>query len=140
MIALAACIKDHWHAVERDLFALGRTADDIGTDRLTVCQLISVVLAAPPGSAVHHYDPNAWSRTDELIANLGEQHAGLLNLSARYARPQVDSSLVKPRSEIETLPNWDGIQLDSEENDGTPNSPFMRRLRARQQQAREEYT
>ena len=28
MIALAACIKDHWHAVERDLLAMGYHADD----------------------------------------------------------------------------------------------------------------
>jgi hypothetical protein len=140
MIALAACIRDHWHAVERDLMTLGRTADDIGTDSLTVCQLISVVLAAPPGSAVHHFDPNRWSSTDELLANLGEQQAGLLSLSGRYPRPQVDSSPVKPSTGMEQLANWRGIQLDSEPNDGTPNSPFMQRLRARQQRAREEYT
>jgi hypothetical protein len=122
MIALAACIRDHWHAVERDLMTLGRTAD------------------APPGSAVHHFDPNRWSSTDELLANLGEQQAGLLSLSGRYPRPQVDSSPVKPSTGMEQLANWRGIQLDSEPNDGTPNSPFMQRLRARQQRAREEYT
>jgi hypothetical protein len=82
MIALAACIKDHWHAVERDLLDLGYHADDIGT-KLTTCELISVVLAAPPGTAVHHHDPTRWSRTDELIANLGEQQAGLLGLDCQ---------------------------------------------------------
>lgn len=139
MITLAACIKDHWHAVERDLLALGYHADDIGTN-LTTCELISIVLAAHPGTAVHHFDPTRWSRTDELIANLGEQQAGLLNLSGRYERPQVDSLPVKPRSEIDNLLPYKGIQLDAYDNDGTPNSPFMTRLRERQRRAREEYT
>jgi hypothetical protein len=134
MIALAACIKDHWHAVERDLLALGYHADDIGTN-LTTCELISIVLAAHPGTAIHHFDPTRWSRTDELIANLGEQQAGLLNLSARYARPQVDSTPVKPQSEFDTLPPYKGVQLES-----FPHDEFTVKLRERQRQAREEYT
>lgn len=132
MIALAAAIKDHWHAVERDLFALGRTADDIGTPKLTTCQLISIVLASPPGTAVHHFDPNAWSRTDELIANLGEQQAGLVNLNARYARPQVDSTPVKPYSEFESLAPYKGIVLEA-----APVDEFTVKLKERQRIVRE---
>lgn len=132
MIALAAAIKDYWHAVERDLFALGRTADDIGTDKLTTCQLISIVLAAPPGTAVHAFNPNAWSRTDELIANLGEQQAGLVSLNARYARPQVDSSFVKPRTEFDSLPPYEGIPLDA-----APVDEFTAKLKERQRFWRE---
>lgn len=131
MIALAAAIRNHWHAVERDLLALGYHADDIGT-KLTTCELISVVLAAPPGTAVHHYDPNAWSRTDELIANLGEQQAGLFSLNARYARPQVDSTPVKPYSEFNTLAPYRGIMLDS-----APVDEFTAKLKERQRIARE---
>ncbi len=88
MMTLVRVISEHWHAVERDLLALGFHADDIGT-KLSCWELISIVVAAPPGSAVFHADQR-WSKTDELMANLGEQQAGVLNLSGRYARPGVD--------------------------------------------------
>lgn len=132
MITLAAAIKNHWHAVERDLLALNYCADDIGT-KLSTCQLISIVLAAPPGTSVHHFDPHAWSRTDELIANLGEQQAGLLNLNARYARPQVDTTPVKPYSEMDSMAPYMGIALES-----APVDEFTTKLKARQRRAREE--
>lgn len=88
MITLVRVISEHWHAVERDLLTLGFHADDIGT-KLTCWELISIVVAAPPHSAVFHADKR-WSQTDELMANLGEQQAGVLNLSGRYTRPGVD--------------------------------------------------
>jgi len=132
MIALAAAFKNHWHAVERDLFTLNFTADDIGT-KLSAAQLISIVLAAPPGTAVHHFNPQSWSRTDELIANLGEQQAGLVNLNARYERPQVDSTPVKPKTEFDSLPPYKGIVLES-----APADEFTLKLKERQRIAREE--
>ena len=135
MMALAACFKDHWHAVERDLFDLGFTVDDIGPN-LSPCQLISIVLAAPPGTAVHHYDPTRWSRTDELLANLGEQQAGVLTLDGRYERPQVDSTPgPKPLTDtkgVVTAP-FMGIPLEAH-----PVDEFTVRLRDRQRKAREE--
>lgn len=132
MIALAACIKNHWHAVERDLLALGYHADDIGT-KLSTCELISVVLAAPSGTAVHQFDPTRWSRTDELLANLGEQQSGLLKLDARYQRSGVDSAPVKPYSEFDTLAPYRGIVLES-----APVDEFTAKLKARQQERREQ--
>ena len=133
MMALAACVRDHWHAVERDLLDLGYTANDIGT-KLSVCQLISVVLAAPPGTAVHHFDPTRWSRTDELIANLGEQQAGLLSLNARYERPQVDSvPAPKPLTNAAGLRPYGGVQLD-----GAPVADFQAKLKALQEKRRRE--
>lgn len=131
MIALAACIRNHWHAVERDLLALGYHADDIGT-KLSTCELISIVLAAPPGSALHQSDPTRWSRTDELIANLGEQQAGLVNLNARYERPQVVSS-PQLHSDMANLAPFMGQQLEH-----LPVDEFTARLKARQRKAREE--
>lgn len=131
MITLAAAINEHWHAVERDLLALGKTADDIGTSNLTLCQLISVVVAAPPGTAVHHF-AGRWSKTDELLANLGEQQSGLFNLSARYARPGVDSAPQKPYSELSQLANYKGIAFDA-----APVDEFTARLKERQRLARE---
>lgn len=130
MIALAACIKDHWHAVERDLLALGYHADDIGT-KLTTAELISVVLAAPPGTAVHHFS-GSWSKTDELLANLSEQQAGVFGINARYARPGVDSAPVKPYNEFDTLAPYKGIVLES-----APVDEFTAKLKERQRIARE---
>lgn len=130
MMALAAAIKDHWHAVERDLLTMGYHADDIGT-KLDTCELISIVVAAPPGTAVHHADPTRWSKTEELIANLGEQQAGLLSLDARYARPQVDSSPVKRLTEFDTLAPYKGIALDA-----SPVDEFTAKLKARQEALR----
>lgn len=132
MIALAAAINTYWHAVERDLLDLGYHADDIGT-KLTTCELISIVLAAPTGSAVHRFDPNCWSRTDELLANLGEQQAGVLSLNARYARPQVDSTPVRRQTEMDFMPAYMGVQLDS-----APMDEFTAKLKERQRIAREQ--
>lgn len=136
MIALTACVANQWHALERDLLDLGYHADDIGT-KLTICELISVVLAAPPGTAVHASDPSRWTRTDELIANLGEQQAGLLNLSARYQRGQVDTT--PPPKALgapgETFRPMYGIQMDA-----LPVDEFTVKLREKQRKAREDYT
>lgn len=131
MIKLAACIKDHWHAVERDLLVLGKTVDDIGTPNLTLYQLISVVLAAPPGTAVHHFS-GGWSKTDELLANLGEQQSGLFSLNARYPRPGVDTTPQKPYSEMNSLAPYKGLQLES-----APVDEFTAKLKERQRLARE---
>jgi hypothetical protein len=132
MIALAAAIQHHWHAVERDLFTLNLTADDIGGPKLGPAQLISIVLAAPPGTACHHFDPKAWSRTDELIATLGEQQAGVVTLSGRYERPQVDSTPRKPASVLDGMTPYRGVVLDA-----LPNDEFMVKLKERQRIARE---
>jgi len=53
-MTLTRVMGDHWHAVERDLLSLGYHADDIGT-KLSLWELVSIVVAAPPGSAVYHY-------------------------------------------------------------------------------------
>lgn len=132
MIALAACIRNHWHAVERDLLAMGKSADDIGT-KLSTCELISIVLAAPTGTAVRESDPTRWSRTEELMANLGEQQAGLVSLGARYPRPQVDSTPQKPYDSMAQLAPYKGIQLESADSP----SEFMKKLRERQQRLRD---
>jgi hypothetical protein len=129
MIALAAAIRNNWHAVERDLLAMGYHADDIGT-KLDTCELISIVVAAPPGTAVHHFS-GSWSKTDELLANLSEQQAGVFDINARYARPGVDSAPAKPRSEMDTLAPYKGIRLDA-----APVDEFTAKLKERQRLAR----
>jgi hypothetical protein len=132
MIALATAIRTYWHAVERDLATMGLDADDIGTSKLPVTKLISIVLAAPPGTACHHFNPDAWSRTDELIATLGEQQAGVVTLNGRYARPEVDSTTQKPYSELGAAAPYQGIQLEA-----LPNDEFTVKLKERQRERRE---
>lgn len=131
MIALAAAIKNYWHAVERDLLALNFTADDIGVN-LSTAQLISIVLASPTGSAVARFDPAIWSRTDELIANLGEQQAGLVSLNARYERPQVDTRPVRQQTAMDSLPAYRGIEFEAH-----PVDEFTAKLKEKQRIARE---
>ena len=99
-MTLTRTMWDHWHAVERDLISLGYRADDIGTPKLTLWELISIVVAAPPGSAVH-FAIGAWTKESEMLANLSEQQAGLLSVNGRYPRPGVEyrprtTSSVKP--------------------------------------------
>lgn len=97
-MTLTRCIAESWHWVERDLLALGLRADDIGTPKLTLWELVSIVVASPPGSACYMKVGN-WSRTDELLANLGEQQAGVMQLNGRYSRPGVDGSQVRSNAQ-----------------------------------------
>src|SRR5574338_885910 len=89
MMLLIRVFKESYHAVERDLLTMGYTVDDIGP-KLSVWQLISIVKASPPGSAVFHAENKGWDRASHLLANLGEQQAGLMNLKSRHPRPGVD--------------------------------------------------
>jgi len=108
MMQLVHIIATRWHAVERDLLALGFRADDIGTSKLTLWELISIVIAAPPGSAVH-FATGSWSKEAEMLANLGEQQAGLVSLSGRYPRPGVQYQPAT-RVSVDEKPAF-GIQL-----------------------------
>ena len=107
---LLRVINTKWHAVERDLLALGYHADDIGTSKLTLWELISIVCAAPPGSAVHHAT-GSWSKESEMLANLSEQQAGLLSVNGRYERPGVQYQPVT-RTSINEKPAF-GITMQA---------------------------
>lgn len=112
MMTLCRVMHQHWHAVERDLFALGCTADDIGTPKLTLWQLISIVVAAPPGTAVRDALDGGWTQTDRLLANLGEQQAGVLNLTGRYPRPGVSPEQAQTHRSATGFKPYGGIELD----------------------------
>jgi hypothetical protein len=113
MMTLTRIMHRHWHAVERDLFALGRTADDIGTPKLTLWQLISIVVAAPHGTAVREAIDGGWTQTDKLLANLGEQQAGVLRLTGRYPRPGVATDESRTHTTVSGLKPYGGIQMDT---------------------------
>ena len=129
-MTLARVISEHWHAVERDLLSLGYHADDIGS-KLSIWELVSIVVAAPPNSAVFHAE-GGFSKTDELLANLSEQHDGVIKLNGRYARPGVDDTRRVPTSDMELLAPYDGIALQA-----MPVDELVRTIKERQDAARE---
>jgi hypothetical protein len=76
-------VVNHRHAVIRDLCSLGFSADTpIGID-----EVVAIIMASPPGSAVRYAIEDGWSHTDHLLANLAEQGAGLSHLPKPYQRP-----------------------------------------------------
>ena len=81
-------LRRHWHAVQRDLLALGYRKRDIFTT-LNLNEMMSIVLAAPPGTATYYAVNGGWTTTDHLLATMGEQQAGLVQLHERLPRPGV---------------------------------------------------
>jgi hypothetical protein len=116
MMTLTRVMHTNWHAVERDLIVLGRRADDIGTAKLTLWELISIVVASPVGTAVREAKDGGWSQTDRLIANLGEQHAGVLSLTGRYPRPDVSPDQHQTRTRTTEKPAY-GVVYDAMDKD-----------------------
>lgn len=91
ILTLTAAIGYHWLAVQRDLIALGyeNPEDDIFTDVLPLAKLLAIIVPSPPGTAVRWSLDKGWTLTDHLLANLGEQGAGLIELQGRHPRPGV---------------------------------------------------
>jgi len=88
LLWVAETVAEHTNAVVLDLLGMGLHAVDLGTEKLSVGELMAVVLACPPGSAVrYHAVDKGWTPEAQLLANLGEQQAGVLQLSGRYPRP-----------------------------------------------------
>jgi hypothetical protein len=125
MMALVRICGQHWHAVERDLVALNWlwSEDDsqfihvMSGVSLKFWRLAPIILASPPGSAVYHAETrgeSALTPEAQLLANLSEQYAGVLDLNARYQRPGGNSTPLKqPRFDsFAALPDYGGIKLD----------------------------
>ena len=88
ILTVAQIVAEHRHAVVRDLNSLGYHGD-MGID---LGDLVSILLASPPGSAVRYAVESGWSQTDHLLANLAEQQANLTELPHRYPRPGVQGA------------------------------------------------
>lgn len=93
---LATVIRRHWHALVRDVLALGRRASDMFTERLTFAEMVSIVVGAPPTSSVRHFLDQGWSREAQLLANMQEQQAGIANMTQPYNRPGLDQRTDDP--------------------------------------------
>lgn len=75
-----------WHALVRDVLALGyRTADMFTT--LSVADMVAIVVGAPPTSSVRYFLDEGWSREAHLLANMQEGTAGIARLEEPYRRP-----------------------------------------------------
>ena len=73
ILTLVRICCEHRHAVERDLISLGFNGiEDLGTPRLTIWKLNSIVWGSPPGSAVYHAETRNGTYTPEaqLLAGL----------------------------------------------------------------------
>jgi hypothetical protein len=81
---LAHVVGDCWHAFHRDVMALNRDVN-----ALTLAEMVSVVVGAPPGSSVRHWLDGGWSQEAQLLANMAEQNAGIATMTEPYARPGV---------------------------------------------------
>lgn len=82
----------HRHAVVRDLVSLGFHGDT----PIAFNDLVSCVLASQQGTAVRYAVDEGWPQTDHLLANLGEQRSGLIDLPTRYQRPGMPEAAPDP--------------------------------------------
>lgn len=114
-MTLVHVMGHYWHWVERDLLDMGYRADDIGTPKLTLWELISIVVAAPVDSAVREKMDGGWNKTDQLIANLAEQQAGVLQLTGRYPRPGVSAGQGNSRTTIGGWQPINGVKFETYE-------------------------
>ena len=89
----------YWPAVVRDVLGLGYRAKDIFTE-LTLEEMVAIVNAAPPASAIRDALEQGWSREAHLLANLTEQGAGLVALPEPYDRPGLDGRAPVPPAAV----------------------------------------
>jgi hypothetical protein len=100
---LTQVVGECWHALARDVLALGYRREDMFTT-LDLADMVSIVVGAPPGSAVRHWLDQGWSRTDHLLANLQEQQAGYATLPQAYERPGLEARPEDPLSNARFFP------------------------------------
>lgn len=92
ILEVAGIVAQHRHAVARDLIAMGYHGDA----PIEIGDLVSIVLASPPGSSVRYFAEGGWSQTDHLLANYHEQLAGLTHLPEPYERPGTPQEQAEP--------------------------------------------
>jgi hypothetical protein len=123
---LASVIRRNWHALNRDIIALGYRASDMFTT-LTFGDMVSIVVGAQPGTSVRHFLDQGWTREAHLLANMQERDAGLLRIGQPYPRPGVEQRQPDPqqkffRGDAMGWDEFDQKQLErySEENKNKP--------------------
>jgi hypothetical protein len=94
---LASVIRKYWHALVRDVIALGYRASDMFTS-LSFAEMVSIVIGSHPQTSVRFFLDSGWSREAHLLANMQEQQAGVARVHEPYARPGVDQRQRDPMS------------------------------------------
>ena len=92
---LASVIRKYWHALVRDILALGYRASDMFTT-LTFSEMVSIVLGSHPQTSVRYFIDQGWTREAHLLANMQEQAAGVARVHEPYNRPGVDQRVDDP--------------------------------------------
>lgn len=100
---LTRVVYECWHALVRDVLALGYRTEDMFTT-LSLADMVSIVVGAPPGSAVRHWLDGGWTRTDHLLANQQEQRAGIATLPEAYPRPGLETRAADPMADAKFFP------------------------------------
>jgi hypothetical protein len=95
---LASVIKRYWHALVRDVIALGYRASDMFST-LTFAEMVSIVIGAHPHTSVRFFLDAGWSREAHLLANMQEQAAGVSRVTEAYNRPGVDKRQKDPEQD-----------------------------------------
>lgn len=73
-LALLSLLAQYWGAAERDLYSIPLRWEDVGTDVLPWHAFVSMMLNAPPGTAVHYQMTEGYDVAERLLAlNLDAQ-------------------------------------------------------------------
>jgi hypothetical protein len=131
---LTHVVGECWHALVRDVLALGYRTEDMFTT-LSLAEMVAIVVAAPPGSSVRHWLDEGWTRTDHLLANAQEQNAGVAKLPEPYQRPGLDERPEDPLANARFFPaeiiTWDEAEARDKARNayGAKNKPKNTRVR-----------
>ena len=90
-------IRKFWHALVRDVIALGYRASDMFTT-LSFSEMCSIVLGSHPQTSLRYFMDQGWSREAHLLANMQEQQAGVSRVHEPYTRPGVDQRMPDPEA------------------------------------------
>lgn len=104
ILTLARVVGECWHALARDVIALGYRRQDMFTT-LDLSDMISIVVGAPPTSSVRYFLDGGWSREAQLLANMQEQQSGIAQpLTEPYPRPGIEDRREDPMEGAKFFP------------------------------------
>jgi hypothetical protein len=105
-VLLVRAIGFHWHAVQRDLLVLGLRAADMFTPRLTASEVVSLIIAAPPGSSVYH------------VLDNGTMLASLQLNQPDWLRKEADDPPEKTQSVFKSIADYEAHRAKVIEHNG----------------------
>jgi hypothetical protein len=95
-LALLSLLAQFWGAAERDLYSIPLRWEDIGTDVLPWHAFVSMMLNAPPGSAVYHQITEGWDVLERLTALLLDTQRTALWTKSKDAHAKPPRNRPKP--------------------------------------------